>query len=75
MSGLTLGFWGVHAVGALAGGWVAWSAGQRVHRRLGLSHAAYGYWMGVWLLAVTRSCCRWVWRCGPPHRSSRCHRH
>jgi len=53
MSGLTLGFWGVHAVGALAGGWVAWSAGQRVHRRLGLSHAAYGYWMGVWLLAVT----------------------
>ncbi len=52
MSLPTLGFWVVHAVGALAGGGVAWAAGQRIHRRLGLSHAAYGYWMGLWLLAV-----------------------
>ncbi|MDX3935552.1 M23/M56 family metallopeptidase [Stenotrophomonas sp.] len=48
----TLEFWVVHGAGALAGGWLAWAAGQRLHRRLGLSHAAQGYWMGLWLLAV-----------------------
>jgi len=47
-----LGFWGVHAAGALAAGGLAWAAGQRLHRWLGLSHAAYGYWLGLWLLAV-----------------------
>ncbi|MCW6028559.1 peptidoglycan DD-metalloendopeptidase family protein [Stenotrophomonas sp. SRS1] len=52
MSLPTLGFWVVHAAGALAGGGLAWAAGQRLHRWLGLSHAAYGYWMGLWLLAV-----------------------
>jgi len=49
---LTLGFWAVQAAGALAAGGLAWVAGQRLHRHLGLSHAAYGYWLGLWLLAV-----------------------
>ncbi|REN10462.1 metalloendopeptidase, partial [Mycobacterium tuberculosis] len=38
--------------GALAAGGLAWAVGRRLHRRLGLSHAAYGYWIGLWLLAV-----------------------
>lgn len=49
---LTLGFWAVQATGALAAGGLAWAVGRRLHRRLGLSHAAYGYWIGLWLLAV-----------------------
>jgi beta-lactamase regulating signal transducer with metallopeptidase domain len=52
VSASPLSFWLGHAlVSALCATVVALLA-PRLHRVLGLSHAAHGYWLGAWLLAV-----------------------
>lgn len=52
MSLPTTGFWILWISGSLIVGASSWIAGAALHRRMGLSHAAFGYWLGVWLLAV-----------------------
>lgn len=45
-------FWLVHAVCSLVVAGLALGIGARLHTRLQLSHAARGYWLGVWTLAT-----------------------
>lgn len=52
MSPPTTGFCIIFIIGSLIVGASSWVAGGALHRRLGLSHAAFGYWFGVWLVAV-----------------------
>jgi beta-lactamase regulating signal transducer with metallopeptidase domain len=48
----TLGFWLVHAGGLLVSGALAWGLGSMLHRSLRISHAAHGYWLALWMLAL-----------------------
>jgi murein DD-endopeptidase MepM/ murein hydrolase activator NlpD/Zn-dependent protease with chaperone function len=45
-------FWLVHVVSSLIVAGLAFGIGARLHTRLQLSHAARGYWLGVWTLAT-----------------------
>ncbi|MCD7097962.1 M23/M56 family metallopeptidase [Stenotrophomonas sp. MMGLT7] len=45
-------FWIVHAASSLVVTGLALGVGKRLHARLRLSHAARGYWTGIWLLAT-----------------------
>lgn len=64
----SIGFWLVHAAGSLAAGALGWTAGHALHRRLRLSHAAHGYWCGIWMLAVLPTLAALVlaWRAPAP---------
>lgn len=45
-------FWIVHAASSLVVAGLALGVGNRLQARLRLSHAARGYWTGIWLLAT-----------------------
>lgn len=47
-----LGFWLFHAAACLAVSALAWGLGALLARLLRVSHAAHGYWLGVWMLAL-----------------------
>nr|BAV56287.1 hypothetical protein [Lysobacter sp. RH2180-5] len=61
MSAGGLGFWLLQAGAQVLAGALAWSAGSALHRALRISHAAFGYWLALWLLAVAPTAAALLW--------------
>lgn len=52
MSAYSLAFWLVHIAASLVVAGLALGIGSHMHRALNLPHAAFGYWLSIWLLAA-----------------------
>ncbi|UZW58591.1 M23/M56 family metallopeptidase [Lysobacter enzymogenes] len=61
MSAADAAFWLAQAGAQLLAGALAWFLGGAAHRRLRISHAAFGYWLALWLLALAPSLAASIW--------------
>ncbi|MGO1071483.1 M23/M56 family metallopeptidase [Lysobacter sp. CA199] len=62
--------WALHAAACLLAGLLAWAVGVGLHRGLRLSHAARGYWLGVWALAAVPAVLAIAWQCAAPAQAA-----
>ncbi|WP_394537302.1 M23/M56 family metallopeptidase [Lysobacter enzymogenes] len=61
MSAADVAFWLAQAGAQVLAGALAWFVGGAAHRRLRISHAAFGYWLALWLLALAPSVAASIW--------------